>query len=100
MGKSFTNSNVHNQLAKPQIYIPLKAAFAHAKPGTEIPRHLEQYAAQQMLTGEQAEAYADHFIAVPPLQNGLRRWILEDQRRYDRQPEQPRSRAPRLTPQV
>jgi hypothetical protein len=26
--------------------------------------YLEQYAGQQLLTGQQAEAYADHFIAV------------------------------------
>jgi hypothetical protein len=26
--------------------------------------YLKQYAGQQMLTGQQAEAYADHFIAV------------------------------------
>jgi hypothetical protein len=35
-GYSFTNSNVHNQLARQDIAFPPKAAFAHAKPGTEI----------------------------------------------------------------
>jgi hypothetical protein len=44
------------------------AAFAHAKAGTEITPGMipsvSQYAGQQMLTGQQAEAYADHFIAV------------------------------------
>jgi hypothetical protein len=67
-GYSFANSNVHNQLAMQQIYFPPKAAFAHAKPGTEITPgmipYLEQYAGQQLLTGPQAEAYANHFIAV------------------------------------
>ncbi len=65
--QSFTTSNVHNQLAAQQIYFPPRSAWAHAKPGTEItPQmipYLEQYSGQQLLTGQQAEAYADHFIA-------------------------------------
>jgi len=67
-GYSFANSNVHNQLAQQQIYFPPRVAFAHAVPGTEITPgmipYLEQYAGQQVLSGPQAEAYADHFIAV------------------------------------
>lgn len=67
-GYSFANSNVHNQLARQEIYFPTKAQFANAKPGTEITPsmrpYLEQYAGQQVLTGQQAEAYADHFISV------------------------------------
>ena len=67
-GSSFANTNVHNQLAEQQIYFPPQAAFAQAKPGTEITPgmipYLEPYAGQQVLTGPQAEAYADHFIAV------------------------------------
>jgi hypothetical protein len=67
-GYSFVNSNVHDQLAQQQIYFPSKAAFAHAKAGTEITPgmipYLEKYAGQQLLTGPQAAAYANHFIAV------------------------------------
>jgi hypothetical protein len=67
-GHSFVTSNVRSQLAQQQIYFPPRAAFAQAKPGTEITPgmlpYLEQYAGQQMLTGQQAEAYADHFIAI------------------------------------
>ncbi len=67
-GYSFTHSNVHKQLSAQQIFFPPKAAFAHAKPGTEITPgmipYLEKYAGQQLLTGQQAQAYADHFIAV------------------------------------
>ena len=67
-GYSFANSSVHNQLARQEIYFPTKAAFAQAKPGTEITPgmipYLEKYAGQQLLTGPEAEAYADHFIAV------------------------------------
>jgi len=67
-GSSFTHSNVHKQLSQQQIFFPEKAAFAHAKPGTEITPgmipYLEKYAGQQLLTGPQAQAYADHFINV------------------------------------
>jgi hypothetical protein len=65
---SFANSNVHNQLAEQQIVFPPQAAFAHAVVGTEITPSMipviSQYAGQPLLTGKQAEAYADHFIAV------------------------------------
>lgn len=67
-GYSFANSSVHNQLAEQQIVFPSAAAFAQAKPGTEITPgmipYLEKYAGQPLTTGQQAEAYADHFIAV------------------------------------
>ncbi len=67
-GHSYVNSSVHDQLAMQQVYFPTRAEFAKAKPGTEITPgmipYLEQYAGQQMLTGPQAEAYANHFIAV------------------------------------
>jgi len=67
-GYSFTHSNVHKQLSQQQIFFPPKAAFAQARPGTEITPgmipYLEEYAGQQLLTGQQAQAYADHFIAA------------------------------------
>jgi hypothetical protein len=67
-GHSFVNSNVHDQLAQQQISFPSSAAFAHAKAGTEITPSMipsvSQFAGQQLLTGSQAEAYANHFIAV------------------------------------
>ena len=67
-GYSFTNSQVHNQLAKQEISFPSAAAFSHAKAGTEITPgmipFLAKYAGQPLTTGPQAEAYADHFIAV------------------------------------
>jgi hypothetical protein len=59
---------VHNQLVKQDIVFPTKAQFAQAKVGTEITPamlpYLEKYAGQELTTGAQAEAYADHFIAV------------------------------------
>ncbi len=66
-GYSFANSNVHNQLAQQQITFPSQAAFAHAKVGTEIEPvmipYIAKYAGEPLTTGQQAEAYADHFIA-------------------------------------
>jgi len=67
-GYTFANGQVHNQLAEQQITFPTAAAFAQAKPGTEITPgmlpYLQKYAGQPLTTGAQAEAYADHFIAV------------------------------------
>jgi hypothetical protein len=67
-GHSFVNSNVHSQLAQQQVYFPPKAAFDHPKAGTEITPSMipsvSKYAGQQLLTGAQANAYADDFIAV------------------------------------
>ncbi len=66
-GYSFANSNVHNQLAQQQIFFPTKAQLEHpAPPETTagMQPYLTPYAGQQVLTGPQAEAYADHFIAV------------------------------------
>lgn len=67
-GHSFVDSNVHNQLARQQIFFPSKTAFAHPKPGTEITPSMiptvSKYAGQQLLGGKQAEVYADNFIAV------------------------------------
>ncbi len=66
-GASFANSNVHDQLAKQDIYFPPQTAFAHPKAGAEITPNMiptvSQYAGQQVLTGQQAEVYADNFIA-------------------------------------
>ena len=67
-GYSYDHNNVHNQLAEQQISFPPKAAFAHPVPGSEITAAMipsvSQYAGQRLLTGPQAEAYADHFIAI------------------------------------
>jgi hypothetical protein len=66
-GSTYVHNTVHNQLAAQQIYFPSQAAFAHPKAGTEITPNMipsvSQYAGQQLVTGQQAEAYADHFIA-------------------------------------
>ena len=67
-GSTYTHNMVHNQLAAQQIYFPPQAAFAHPKAGTEITPSMipsvSQYAGQQLVTGQQAQSYADNFIAV------------------------------------
>jgi hypothetical protein len=54
---SFISDQVHQQLAPQQIYFP-----ANAQQG--LPADLSQYAGQQVLTGDQAHAYAEHFIGL------------------------------------
>lgn len=61
-GYHFANTEVHNQLAAQQIYFPEKGSDALADP--QIGPYLNKYAGQQLTTGDQAKAYADHFIAV------------------------------------
>ncbi len=61
-GYLFTNAQVHNELAAQQIYFPPAGSQAVASP--EIGPFLNRYAGKQLLTGAQARAYADHFIAV------------------------------------
>jgi len=67
-GSSYVHNTVQSQLAQQQITFPPASAFAHPKVGGEITPSMipsvSQYAGQQLLTGQQAEAYADHFIAV------------------------------------
>jgi hypothetical protein len=61
-GYGFANSNVHEQLAQQQIVFPAKGSAELASP--KIGPYLDKYAGQQLTTGPQAEAYANHFIAV------------------------------------
>jgi hypothetical protein len=61
-GHSFIKHQVHSQLAQQQIFFPPKGSDALASKA--IGPYLNKYAGKQMLTGQEAEAYADHFIAV------------------------------------
>ena len=54
---SFTTTQIHDQLAPQQIAFPQNAAQG-------LPKDLSQYAGQQVLTGEQAHAYAEKFIGL------------------------------------
>ena len=79
-GSAYVHNTVQGQLAAQQITFPPAAAFAHAKAGTEITPNMipsvSQYAGQQLLTGQQAEAYADHFIAHAHHRHGRRQDLL------------------------
>ena len=67
-GSAYVHNTVQGQLSAQQIFFPPKAAFAHPRAGTEITPSMipsvSQYAGQQLVTGQQAESYADNFIAV------------------------------------
>jgi hypothetical protein len=54
---NFTTDQIHQQLAPQQIVFPATAAQG-------LPSDLNQYAGQQVLTGDQAHAYAEKFIAL------------------------------------
>jgi len=57
----FVDDNVHTQLSEQQIFFPPKGE-ATASP--EIGPFINKYAGKQLTNGEQAKAYADHFIKV------------------------------------
>jgi hypothetical protein len=75
-GHSFASSNVHSQLSAQQIYFPTRSevntvAHQYATTGKttdpEFPNramvaHIAPYAGEQVLTGKQAETYANWFI--------------------------------------
>jgi hypothetical protein len=60
-GHSFVDNQVTQQLTQQRIYFPEKGP-ATADP--KIGPFIDKYAGQQLTTGEQAKAYADHYIAV------------------------------------
>ena len=63
-GHNFVTTQVHNQLAAQKIYFPAVSNPAF----TELPKAdqaaMKPFAGQLMTSGAQAQAYADHFIAV------------------------------------
>jgi hypothetical protein len=64
---SFIDDQVTTQLTAQKIFFPPKGD-ATASP--EIGPFINQYAGQQLTTGEQARAFADHFIAVHLKESG------------------------------
>jgi hypothetical protein len=63
-GYSFANGKVSDQLVAQKIYFPPAGSEAITSlPAADRP-FIAKYAGQQLVTGAQAEAYADHFIAV------------------------------------
>lgn len=73
-GSNFTDSNVTSQLAQQDITFPPASAFAHPVAGTEITPSMipsvSQYAGQKLTTGQQAEVWANDFIAVHLMEIG------------------------------
>ncbi|HXF72764.1 MAG TPA: hypothetical protein VNO79_09180 [Actinomycetota bacterium] len=63
-GYSFADNNVRSQLAAQKIFFPPKGSESITSlPASDRP-FIARYAGQQLLTGAQAQAYADHYIAV------------------------------------
>src|SRR5687768_10368632 len=62
VGANFANDNVSKQLTAQKIFFP--QADNEQLKDPKIGPFLTQYAGQQLTTGAQAEAYANHYIAV------------------------------------
>ena len=60
---SFVGNQVHDQLADQQITMPTTKTGLADLPSADRAA-LEKYAGQQLTTGPQAKAYADHYILV------------------------------------
>lgn len=58
---NFVDHEVRSQLAAQQIFFPPEGSPAIAGPEFAA---MHRYAGQQLVTGAQAQTYADHFIAV------------------------------------
>ncbi|HEX8997828.1 MAG TPA: hypothetical protein VF812_17500 [Ktedonobacterales bacterium] len=54
---TFTSTQIHDQLAPQLIYFPKDAASG-------LPANLSAYAGQQVVTGDQAHAYAENYIGL------------------------------------
>jgi hypothetical protein len=59
---SFVDNQVRSQLSAQQIFFPKAGSAAISDP--QIAPYLNKYAGQQLVTGQQAEAFADHYIKV------------------------------------
>lgn len=61
-GHSFAANEVRSQLTAQKIFFPPAGSDALKDPA--IQPYLEKYAGQQLVDGDQAKAYADHYIGV------------------------------------
>jgi len=59
---NFVDNQVKTQLSQQQIFFPKAGSAGISDPA--IKPYLEKYAGQQLTNGAQAEAFADHYIAV------------------------------------
>jgi hypothetical protein len=59
---SFVSDNVRSQLSAEKIFFPKQGSEQLNDPA--VKPYLSKYAGQQLVNGQQAKAYADHYIAV------------------------------------
>jgi hypothetical protein len=62
-GHNFVQDNVRSQLVTQKVFFPDQKAI-NASGSAEIQKYVTPYAGQQVLTGQQAEVFADHYIKV------------------------------------
>ncbi|MCE1174402.1 MAG: hypothetical protein LWW77_07315 [Propionibacteriales bacterium] len=62
VASSFVNGQVASQLSAQKITMPTAQAYGNLPPADQAA--LAPYAGQEMTTGAQAEAFADHYIAA------------------------------------
>lgn len=60
---NFVHTQVHDQLAQQKIFFPPEGPALSVLPAADAAK-VGQYAGQQVLTGAQAEVFADHYIAA------------------------------------
>ncbi len=63
-GYSFANKSVEDQLAAQKIMFPAADSPSLMALPDEDKAVIEKYAGEQLVTGKQAQAYADHYMAV------------------------------------
>lgn len=63
-GYHFATTMVTSELSAQKIYFPAKDSAAIAALPQDDREQMTKYAGQQLVTGEQAKVYANHFIAV------------------------------------
>lgn len=61
---TFVHDQVHSQLAAEKIYFPPKGNEALTSLPTADRNAMSKYAGEQLVNGDQAKAYANHFIRV------------------------------------
>ena len=61
---NFVHNQVHDQLAAEKIFFPTAGTAAITSLPVADGSSVSNYAGQQLLTGAQAEVFADHYIAV------------------------------------
>jgi len=63
-GNGFVNGMIHDQLVAQQIYFPAQGSPSLKALPAQDAAAMQKYAGQQLTTGDQAQVYSEHFIAV------------------------------------